>query len=444
MRSLFLTVSISLLASLPPAARAEDFTLEGGDTTVDNGTTKAYNQIAPNLSDLASELRHEKGHTGFLRDFSKVRIKGALRLGPTFNAPSCVSCHGGNGRGQLRVSPGRLGSDTVVKVSSTTGTPALPGGPIPVPRIGLQVRDHAMPGSAREGTVRITWTTSHGTYADGTPYELRSPTVTLLNLPKGTPSTIMKSLRRAPPVFGSGLLDAIPEATIAALADPDDNDNDGISGRVNLVWDLRARGLRTGRFGFKAGSPSLVQQIAGAYATDMGLTNPLFKSGKEAPEIPASILAATTFYNATLGVPKARNQDSPTVLLGKSLFSTIRCDSCHTSTLRTGAGAHGALSYQTIHPFTDLLLHDMGGGLADGRPEFTATGREWRTAPLWGIGLTDTVLNGKAATYLHDGRARTLEEAILWHGGEAEQARELFINLAISERDALIQFLRSL
>lgn len=425
-------------------ARADDITLEGGDTTTEDATSRAYNQVVPNISDLASDLKHEKGQTGFLRDFSRVKVGGEIRLGPTFNAPSCVSCHGGNGRGQLRITPSRTGSDTAVKVSAHSGTPSLPGGPIPVPHIGLQVRDHAMPGSVREGTVHVTWVTTVGSYADGTPYALRAPVVTLLNLPKGTPSNIMKSLRRAPPVYGSGLLDAIPQTTILPLADPSDTNNDGISGRPNLVWDVRSRTTKIGKFGFKAGSPTLLQQIAGAYATDMGITNTLFKPANKPPELPATALAATTFFTATLGVPMARNQTSTTVINGKTLFSSIGCDSCHVATLTTGTGAHSALSNQIIHPFTDLLLHDMGDGLADGRPEFLATGNEWRTTPLWGIGLTETVLKGKPASFLHDGRARTLEEAILWHGGEGESSKIQFTNLAASERDALIEFLRSL
>jgi CxxC motif-containing protein (DUF1111 family) len=444
MRPLRIALTISLLVLQISAARADDITLEGGDTTVDNSTAKAYNQVAPNINDLASDLRHEKGNTGFIRDFSKVKVGGQIRLGPTFNGPSCISCHGGNGRGQLRITPGRAGSDTAVKVSATTGTPALPGGPIPVPHIGLQVRDHAMPGSSREGSVRITWATTSGAYTDTIPYELRSPNITLTNLPKGAPTTMMKSLRRAPPVFGSGLLDAVPQDTIIALADPDDANADGISGRANMVWDVRSRSTKVGKFGFKAGAPSLLQQIAGAYATDMGVTNPLFKPPHELPELPLTALAATTFYTATLGVPMARNQNSASVIQGKALFASIGCESCHLPTLVTGTGSHSSLSHQTIHPFTDLLLHDMGDGLADGRPEFLATGHEWRTTPLWGIGLTETVLGGKPATYLHDGRARTLEEAILWHGGEAERSRAQFVDLAASERDALIQFLRSL
>jgi CxxC motif-containing protein (DUF1111 family) len=259
-------------------------------------------------------------------------------------------------------------------------------------------------------------------------------------LPRG----ILTSLRRAPPVFGAGLLDAVSDLEITRRADPTDADGDGISGRANVVWNAQSGANAIGRFGFKAATPTLRQQVAAAYATDMGVTNSLFKGGRKAAEISDEILGATTFYSATLGVPMARNQSDPTVLQGRQLFAQLGCASCHSPTLTTGSVENAALSGQTIHPFSDLLLHDMGDGLADNRPEFLANGSEWRTTPLWGIGLTEQVLNGKPATYLHDGRARSLEEAILWHAGEASGSREGFKQKNSSERAALIQFLRSL
>lgn len=438
-------VSLSVAHTTPSSfALDEDITMQGGDTSVSDASPNAYNHTAPNISDAAAVALHEVGQTGFLRNFGRVEVRGAIRLGPTFNAPSCVSCHGGNGRGALRITRRGVGSDTVVKVSLRTGRAPLPGGPVAVPGIGLQVRDHAVAQHVPEALVRVIWRSRSGAYGDGTPYMLRSPLIRLSQTSVPIPRSALKSLRRAPPIFGSGLIDAVGDGEILRRADPSDVDNDGISGRPNIVWDVKKRATSVGRFGFKASSPTLRQQIAAAYATDMGVTNPLFQAETRSPEIPASILNATTFYSATLGVPMARKQGNRTVARGRALFSQFGCHSCHTPTLTTADGAHPALSHQTIHPFSDLLLHDMGEGLADHRPDSTATGREWRTTPLWGIGLTEQVLNGRPATYLHDGRARSLEEAVLWHGGEANAAQSRFTQSAAAERAALIAFLRSL
>lgn len=438
-------VSLSVAHTTPTSfALDEDITMQGGDTSVSDGSPSAYNHTAPNISDAAAVALHEVGQTGFLRNFGRVEVRGAIRLGPTFNAPSCVSCHGGNGRGALRITRREVGSDTVVKVSLRTGRTSTPGGPVAIPGIGLQVRDHAVAPNVPEALVRVIWRSWAGAYGDGTPYTLRSPVVRLSHTSNPIPRSAMRSLRRAPPIFGSGLLDAVSDAEILKRADPSDTDGDGISGRPNIVWDAQSRRRAVGRFGFKASSPTLRQQIAAAYATDMGVTNPLFKAGTKSAEIPASILNSTTFYSATLGVPMARNQGNRTVTRGRALFSQFGCHSCHTPTVTTAIGAHAALSHQTIHPFSDLLLHDMGEGLADNRPDFSATGGEWKTTPLWGIGLTERVLNGRLATYLHDGRARSLEEAILWHGGEASAAQARFKQSSAAERAALIAFLRSL
>ena len=437
--SLYLAYGIQLSFAID-----DDITMQGGDTTISDASPNAYNHIAPNISDAALVALHEVGQTGFLRNFGRVKIRGALRLGPTFNAPSCVSCHGGNGRGALRITRRALGSDTVVKVSMPTGKPTLPGGPGPVPNIGLQIRDHGMAPHNPEALVNVIWRIEAGAYSDGIPYTLRTPAIRVTKKKVPLPHGMLTSLRRAPPIFGAGLLDAVSDAEILSRADPLDVDGDGISGRPNTVWDVQRRATVLGRFGFKASSPTLRQQVAAAYATDMGVTNPLFKRGTKTPEISSTILDATTFYSASLGVPMARDQNDPTVTQGRALFTQFGCHSCHTPTLTTGAGAHPFLSQQTIHPFSDLLLHDMGEGLADHRPDFSASGTEWRTTPLWGIGLTEQVLNGRPATYLHDGRARSLEEAILWHGGEASAAQARFRAASAPERDALIRFLRGL
>lgn len=428
--------------SVPRATSADDISAEGGDTSVDDVSPNAFARPLANLSDTRSSLRHDLGERGFHRNFARVRIKGRITIGPKFNNVSCVSCHSGNGRGLA--SFGHRGSQSVLKVSATHGRSALPGGPIPVKGVGLQLRDHAVRGAKSDGRLGLLWELSRGAYGDGTPFELRKPVVQRLGASAKLPADTMFSLRRPPPVFGVGLLEAVDASTIIAHADPDDVDLDGISGRANIVWNQRERRTSIGRFGFKAASPSVLQQVAAAYSTDMGVTNPLFPMGDRIPDITRATLDLTTFYTRTLAVPRARGQDDIRVQTGRLAFESLGCARCHTSTLTTGQHTNSALSYQTIHPFTDLLLHDMGEELADGRSEFMATSREWRTSPLWGIGLTQTVLGGGEATYLHDGRARTLEEAILWHGGEAEPSRRGFAALSASERDMLIRFLRSL
>jgi len=267
----------------------------------------------------------------------------------------------------------------------------------------------------------------------------------------------MVSARVAPAVIGMGLLEAIPEETLRALADPDDRDGDGISGRLNTVWDAIAKKPAVGRFGWKASVPGLRQQIAMAALGDIGLTTSLYpeqncpvaqadcrkaENGGE-PEIEDDFLDRLELYSQTLAVPLRRDVEDPQVMRGEALFAQTGCAACHVMTLKTGAHAsRQELSHQTIHPFTDLLLHDMGEGLADGRPDFLASGSEWRTPPLWGLGLVR--VTNKHEYLLHDGRARGFAEAILWHGGEAAAAKERFRTLPQDERAALLAFLRSL
>ena len=258
-------------------------------------------------------------------------------------------------------------------------------------------------------------------------------------------------------MIGLGLLEAIPEAAILANADPDDRNGDGISGRTNQVWDREQQRTVLGRFGWKAGQPTLNQQNAEAFANDMGLTSTLVAHdnctaaqtdcrsaphGGE-PEVSDNILASILFYTRNLGVPARRGADTPQVIAGKNLFYQAGCQGCHTPQFTTATdAAEPELANQLIRPYSDLLLHDMGAGLADNRPEFLASGSEWRTPPLWGIGLTETV-NGHTQ-FLHDGRARNLLEAILWHGGEAEAAKQQVMTFNADERSALLAFLNSL
>lgn len=430
------------MVSVESDAHGDDLTFEGGETSVNDASSGAFGRPLANLTNANSGLRHDLGERGFNRDFSRIRLKGEIPIGPKFNNVSCASCHAGNGRGLP--SFGHQKSQSVVKVSSLLGRSAQPGGPVPLKGIGLQIRDHAISPIKSDGTLKLLWEFTQGAYGDGVAFELRTPVVRRFGAIAKLPGDTMFSLRRPPPVFGVGLLEAVDPMTILALADPDDSDGDGISGRANMVWNHREHRRSVGRFGFKAAAPNLLQQVAGAYSTDMGVSNPIFPLGDRPAEISQSTLGLTVFYTQTLAVPVAREQSTEAVQAGRSIFNSLGCAKCHTPTLSTGEHDISALSRQTIHPFTDLLLHDMGSALADGRPEFLASAREWRTTPLWGIGLTQTVLGKSEATYLHDGRARTLEEAILWHGGEAERSRTGFTELAAVDRDRLIQFLRSL
>jgi CxxC motif-containing protein (DUF1111 family) len=221
---------------------------------------------------------------------------------------------------------------------------------------------------------------------------------------------------------------------------------------ANRVWDSgEADGI--GRFGWKAGAPNVVQQTAGAYNGDMGVTSAMFPAescegdrpecAAHAPEVSDDVVLAVARYMQTLGVPARRNLDDAQATQGEAVFYQVGCAACHTPTVVTGTLAGvPSVGYQTIHPYTDLLLHDMGPDLADGRPDFQANGREWRTPPLWGIGLVQTV-NGHS-NFLHDGRARGLMEAVLWHGGEAKKSRDAVLGLSSSARAALIKFLESL
>lgn len=375
-------------------------------------------------------------------------------LGPLFNRVSCSGCHVRDGRGR----PPELGQpmESMLVRISVPGSDAY-GGPRPHPVYGDQIQDRAIAGVPAEAQVRLEWQEQAGRYVDGETYSLRSPRIHFENPAYGAfDDELMTSPRVAQAMIGLGLLEAVPEAALCALADAEDADGDGISGRPNQVWDKRAGRAVLGRFGWKANQPSVRQQSAGAAAGDIGITTTLAASdactaaqtacGQSPsggmPEMSDEFLNKLELYARTLAVPHRRQVNDPQVQAGERLFMQTGCAACHRPTLRTGAHELAALANQTIHPFTDLLLHDMGEGLSDGRRDFQADGREWRTAPLWGLGLMHTV-NGHELL-LHDGRARGPAEAILWHGGEAEAARERFRSLPKADREALLSFLRSL
>ncbi len=421
----------------------------GGQTVFDQGAS-AYGHAFPGLT-ASQQAIHDAGDAAFGATFVSAPAPVNPGLGPLFNSVSCANCHVADGRGRPPV-PGEQPVSTLIRIS-VPGTDAH-GGPAPVPGFGGQLQHRAIFGTTPEALVGTSYQEEPGTYADGTPYSLRRPTITLDQPYAPLPPDLLTSTRLAPPVFGLGLLEAVPEADVRAKADPGDADLDGISGRPNTVWDHLDQRYALGRFGWKAGQPTLLQQSAGAYVEDMGITSflfpqessagqPQFDGAGDDPEVSDSLLYAAAFYVRTLAVPARRNADDAQVVRGEQLFIGAGCDRCHVPEHRTGVNvAFPALSNQRIFPYTDLLLHDMGPGLADGRPEYEADGNEWRTPALWGIGLTQTV-NGHQY-FLHDGRARDLPEAILWHGGEAEAAREAFRTMTVSERTALLAFLRSL
>ncbi|MBC7391463.1 MAG: c-type cytochrome [Opitutaceae bacterium] len=377
-------------------------------------------------------------------------------LGPMLNANSCGTCHGLDGRGRPPIEGESEFTSMLLRISLPGE--GIHGEPVDVPDYGDQLNDKAIPGVIPEGKPFITYTEIPGKYSDGTSYSLRNPTYTILDFAYGNPGNILISPRVAPQLPGLGLLEAVEESLILSSADPYDVNADGISGRANYVWNATLLTKTLGRFGWKANQPNLLQQTSGAFNGDMGITSSIFQyenlKGKSKalfdtipsggkPEIQDSILKKIVFYCQTLSVPARRNWKEQNVLSGKTLFNELGCHLCHTPKMVTGKDAvFPEMANQTIRPFTDLLLHDMGEGLADGRTDFLASKSEWRTPPLWGIGLIKTVNNH--TFFLHDGRARNLEEAILWHGGEAEQAKMKYTRLNKLDRDNLIKFLESL
>jgi CxxC motif-containing protein (DUF1111 family) len=407
----------------------------GGTATIDDRSIEAFSHTATGLSaDEQAVFAAGRGPFNFHWQ--------APQLGPLFSNDSCFGCHVSFGRGESQIGNGAMFSQGLVRVSLDDGTPEVPGGDVPVPGFDLQLQDHANVG-APEVVITQSWTEHAEAYADGTTVMLRAPMV-VPTTPDGKPldPSIRQSYRQAPPLLGLGLLASVPDAAITALADPDDTNGDGISGRPNMVWDPDQQATVIGRFGHKASEPTLRQQAAGAFATDMGLSNLVFPDTGNQRDVPDDQFTQVTFFVAAIGVPAAAPRDAA-AQHGRQLFEDLGCAGCHVPTLVTSDSLISpAFSNQTIHPYTDLLLHDVGDGLSDFRRDFLATGSEWRTPPLWGIGLTQIV--DPLASFLHDGRARTLEEAILWHGGEAMAAREAFRQAAKQDRDALISFLQTL
>lgn len=475
----FFTVGAGYLAS----AKDQDQSLEksslmpGGEATTTRGSTtrNAFSQFSANIG-FAGEARFKIGNAIFRKTWvsSPSSTKSSDGLGPLYNARACQHCHLKDGRGHPPEA--NWPDDDAVSMFLRLSIPPQNDeqkkqlaehriNVVPEPTYGGQLQDIAVHGLNGEGHMYITYRPKPVKLNDGTVIELRAPSYKITDLGYGPlhPDTMI-SPRVAPTMLGLGLLESIPEDTILAGADPDDKNGDGISGRANMVWSIADNKVTLGRFGWKAGNPTVRQQSAGAFAGDIGLSSPMVQtpSGdctanekvclnapngedpeKGTPEVTKQMLDFVTFYAENLAVPKRRNAEEEAVKEGQELFNTIGCSSCHTPTFMTGkAPGLPHLSNQRIWPYTDLLLHDMGEGLADHRPEGVASGSEWRTAPLWGTGLTKQV---SGHTYfLHDGRARNVEEAILWHGGEAKAAREGYAGLTKEERQSLLAFVNSL
>lgn len=441
-----------------------DEQLQGGiNGSINLSSSLAFAQPIPAML-TTDAINFQIGRTFFHTNWvtAPASTQAVDGLGPLYNASSCNSCHVEDGRGRTPFSAGESLSSVLVRIS-ILGQDAH-GGPMPDPEFGTQFRNHSIITATPDGDVKVTYTHKVITYPDGSTDTLRAPAYQFYNLRNGHPLNFMISPRIAPQLVGMGLLEAVPESTILSFADPDDKNGDGISGKANYVWDDELQKTVLGRFGWKANEPSVRQQTAAAMSGDIGITTPIYphanlwgqalsmygnlpngsdSAGK--PELPEPYFTNTVFYTEALAVPQRRNWTDATVRRGRVLFAQVSCNKCHMPEMKTGDfPSIPLLSNQVIHPYTDLLLHDMGPDLADNRPDFLATGTEWRTPPLWGIGLTGIVNNNNGMFLMHDGRARSIEEAILWHGGEALSSKQAFMQLSETDREALIKFVNDL
>jgi CxxC motif-containing protein (DUF1111 family) len=446
-RMIFLQCLLSVSAAFPLIANAQDtsdtsdITLLGGELTSFLPFASVLQVAAPNVVGTQSQQRQLEGFSLF--HTKRVPETG---LGPHFIHESCGACHIQNGKGPVRINRGRK-SAMVIKLGhrgvTETGAPRQISGFEEQMKVQFTRQQRQNRALRFRRLPRLRWRSLIGTYPDGTSFSLRRPNLRfrLKGIPK---QDTVFSLRMSPGLVGLGLLEAIPEEQILAWSDPEDVNGDGISGVPQYVPNRATGNFELGRFGARGSHPTLQQQTAAAAFHDIGLTNTLFPDANGSIELEDDDLETLTLYQALGGVPPARDQEEPTVIAGKYLFQTAGCHDCHKMTVTTSEDYHiEPLQGQTIHPFTDLLLHDMGEDLADERAEFSASGREWRTSPLWGLGHLEAI-SFIEQRYLHDGRARSLEEAILWHGGEAAGSRSTFMNFSAEERTQLIAFLRSL
>lgn len=446
-----------------PAFSSQEL-LPAGTATGDIAT-RTFVMPAANLS-IDDEFEFYNG-LSFFRDpwvAAPAATSDRDGLGPLFNARSCIACHQGGGRGKpitAGVNPSlalliRLGMTGTQNQFPATYGPQLQ--PFAIRLSHPSLEQHVL----KEGDVEVSYRIIDGMFADGEPYQLQQPSYRLTNLNYGElPASVTISPRYAPAVYGMGLLDAISTDDLLSQQDIEDSDNDGISAKYNWVPNLKTGEIEIGRFGFKALQPNLAQQVAAAFSQDIGISNSWFaddvcshaqsaclqaaKLGKQQQylEIPDKLHDLTIYFSQLITVPKARKLQSAKAQRGRELFYQAACHKCHTPSYITAEDYPiTELAGQTIWPYTDLALHDMGEGLSDGKQEFLASKSEWRTPPLWGIGLQNRVQGFQA--YLHDGRARTVSEAILWHGGEGDAAKQRFVQFSKQEREALVYFIQQL
>ncbi len=469
-------MTVSALIPTAFAQQVDNPAFPGGNTSWPNADGRnVFTHYSANMT-FEKRLDFKLGEALFQRLWvtAPTRTKTADGLGPLFNSRACNGCHIRNGRGHpVDVNnPEEGATSMLLRLSIPPQTAGqlrdhLDGeiAAIPEPVYGGQFQDFSVPGIHAEGRVKVTYQNINIDLAGGETVTLQQPDYQMTDLAYGPlHPDVMVSPRLAPPMIGLGLLEAIPDELLLARADPQDADGDGISGRVNHVWDIAKGQLAIGRFGWKAGMPSLDQQNQNAFQFDVGLSTPLYPDGSgdctsaqtaclNAPngndpefenlEAHSQVTDLVLYYTRNLAPPVRTNADDADVVAGQKIFDSIGCASCHTPRYQLPERRDMTeQSGQVIWPYSDLLLHDMGEGLADHRPEAQASGREWRTPPLWGLGLAKQI--DPRAGFLHDGRARTILEAVLWHGGEAEPARHSVTMLPPSERRKLLAFLKSL
>jgi CxxC motif-containing protein (DUF1111 family) len=453
--SVALALALTLVTLAQALSRDSNMPAPGSNTPASDTSDQAYRQA---LSDLTPEQRaqFEEGSKGFAQRWAVApSILGRWGRGPTSNGEACTDCHENGGRGRATDAQSSTTVSMLVRLSIPGSGPHA--APRPDPHYGDQLQEQGILGRVpAEGHAFIVWSEFAVTLSDGEVVHLRRPQLQMRSLAFGPLADgIMTSVRVAPALVGVGLLDALPEDAI--LMQERAQSERGLHGHANRVWDVINQRVALGRFGHKANQPHILQQVVTAYHADLGVTSQWFaeencpavqeqcRAERTAghPELPSAFLEPVLFSLRALAPPVPRVNDAERERRGEVLFHESRCASCHAAQWHTAHDAKpAALADRVIQPYTDLLLHDMGEGLADGRPDFEAGAREWRTAPLWGLGLSASV-NGNT-DLLHDGRARSILEAILWHGGEAQFSREQVTQMTRGEREALIAFVQSL
>jgi len=472
---------------IAPADPIENEHLSGGEASIEKVGADAFSENSNNMVLGDRKLTFNIGDDFFNNPWIEGSASTSSRdgLGGLFNNNACQDCHIRDGRGHAPVDENDTDFDSMlfrtatINLSSEDEDLILQSlkGNVPDQYFGGQLQQHGISGVSPEVNLSVSYQNKVVSFTDGSSVTLRDPTwaITSYDPNRSFEGDIVFSARVAPPMIGLGLLALISEVDILIKEDINDNDADGISGKANYVWSVDNQSVSLGRFGWKAGQPSILEQSAAAFVNDMGLTNRLHQEETcteeqseclAAPdgdgdsvndydyEVSDTVFDAIAFYSSHLAVPERRDAYSEQVLTGKALFRHAGCQGCHTESYTTIIDQdQPELSEQTIFPYTDMLLHDMGEDLADFTAEntpasanmlyeFLATATEWRTPPLWGLGLTKTV--DPEATFLHDGRATTIMEAILWHGGEAESAKTTVLSFNQEERDALLAFLNDL